>query len=63
MERKRNLYREIKVINCYDKMTFRKLDYNQKRDQQPAHNHLTKIGEKEKVFKKPAIDAIKIRIN
>jgi elongation factor 1-gamma len=48
---------EIKGINCYDKMTFRKLDYNQKRDQQLVHDYLTKIGEKEKVFKKPAIDA------
>ena len=48
---------EIKGINCYDKMTFRKLDYNQKRDQQLVHDYWTKIGEKEKVFKKPAIDA------
>ena len=48
---------EIKNINCYDKMTFKKLDYNQKRDQQLVHDYWTKIGEKEKVFKKPAIDA------
>jgi len=48
---------EIKGINCYDKMTFRKLDYNQKKDQQLVHDYWTKIGEKEKVFKKPAIDA------
>ena len=48
---------EIKAINCFDKMTFRKLDYNQKRDQQLVHDYWTKIGEKEKVFKKPAIDA------
>ena len=48
---------EIKAINCYDKMTFRKLDYNQKKDQQLVHDYWTKIGEKEKVFKKPAIDA------
>ena len=47
---------EIKNINCYDKMTFKKLDYNQKRDQQLVHDYWTKIGEKEKVFKKPAID-------
>ena len=48
---------EMKNINCYEKMTFRKLDYNQKKDQQLVHDYWTKIGEKEKVFKKPAIDA------
>ena len=48
---------EIKNINCYDKMTFKKLDYNQKRDQQLVHDYWTKIGEKEKVFKKYAVDA------
>ena len=48
---------EIKNINCYDKMSFRKLDYNQKRDQQLVHDFWTKIGQKEKVFKKYAIDA------
>ena len=48
---------EIKNINCCDKMTFKKLDYNQKRDQQLVHDYWTKIGEKEKVFKKYAVDA------
>ena len=48
---------EIKNINCYDKMTFKKLDYNKKRDQQLVHDYWTKIGEKEKVFKKYAVDA------
>ena len=47
---------EMKNLNCYEKMTFRKLDYNQKKDQQLVHDYWTKIGEKEKVFKKPAID-------
>jgi len=47
---------EMKNLNCYDKMSFRKLDYNQKKDQQLVHDYWTKIGEKEKVFKKPAID-------
>ena len=48
---------EIKNINCYEKLNLRKLDHNQKRDQQLVHDYWTKIGEKEKVFKKPAIDA------
>ena len=47
---------EIKAINCFDKINLRKLDYNQKRDQQLVHDFWTKIGEKEKVFKKQAID-------
>ena len=47
---------EIKEINCFNKISFRKLDYNQKKDQQLVHDFWTKIGEKEKVFKKPAID-------
>ena len=47
---------EIKNINCYEKLSLRKLDYNQKKDQQLVHDFWTKIGEKEKVFKKPAID-------
>ena len=48
---------EMKNLNCYEKMSFRKLDYNQKKDQQLVHDYWTKIGEKEKVFKKPAIDS------
>ena len=47
---------EIKNIDCYNKLNIRKLDYNQKKDQQLVHDYWTKIGEKEKVFKKPAID-------
>ena len=47
---------EMKNLNCFEKMSFRKLDYNQKKDQQLVHDYWTKIGEKEKVFKKPAID-------
>ena len=47
---------EIKNINCYEKMNLRKLDHNQKKDQQLVHDFWTKIMEKEKVFKKPAID-------
>ena len=37
-------------------MSLRKLDHNQKKDQQLVHDFWTKIMEKEKVFKKPAID-------
>ena len=48
---------EIKAINCFDKITLRKLDYNQKKDQQLVHDFWTKTGEKDKVFKKQAIDA------
>ena len=47
---------EMKNLNCYEKLSFKKLDYNQKKDQQLVHDYWTKIGEKEKVFKKPAID-------
>jgi elongation factor 1-gamma len=47
---------EIKEINCYDKLSIRKLDYNQKKDQQLVHDYWTKINEQDKVFKKPAID-------
>ena len=47
---------EIKEINCYNKLSIRKIDPKEKRDQQLVHDYWTKIKENEKVFKKPAID-------
>ena len=47
---------EIKEIHCYNKLTLRKLDVKEKRDQQLVHDYWTKIKENEKVFKRPAID-------
>ena len=47
---------EIKEIHCYNKLTLRKLDVKEKRDQQLVHDYWTKIKENEKVFKRQAID-------
>ena len=47
---------EIKEIHCYNKLKLRKLDINEKRDQQLVHDYWTKIKENEKVFKRQAID-------
>jgi len=47
---------EIKNINCYNKLNLRKIDTNEKKDQQLVHDYWTKIKENEKVFKKNAID-------
>ena len=47
---------EIKEINCFNKLSIRKIDPKEKRDQQLVHDYWTKIKENEKVFKKPAID-------
>ena len=47
---------EIKEIHCYNKLDIKKLNHKNKRDQQLVHDYWTKIKEKEKVFKKPAID-------
>ena len=47
---------EIKEINCYDKLTLKKLDHTDKREQQLVHDYWTKIKENEKVFKRNAID-------
>ena len=47
---------EIKEIHCYNKLKLRKLVINEKKDQQLVHDYWTKIKEKEKVFKRQAID-------
>ena len=47
---------EIKEINCYDKLTLKKLNPKDKREQQLVHDYWTKVKENEKVFKKNAID-------
>ena len=48
---------EIKAVNCFNKMNFRKLDINQQKDKELVEEYWTKIGEKEKVYDLPAIDA------
>ena len=47
---------EIKEIHCYNKLSLRKIDTNEKRDQQLVHDYWTKVKENEKVFKRQAID-------
>lgn len=47
---------EIKEINCFDKLTLKKLDPKDKKEQQLVHDYWTKIKENEKVFKRSAID-------
>ena len=47
---------EIKEINCYNKLTLRKLDTKDQKERQLVHDYWTKIKENEKVFKRPAID-------
>ena len=47
---------EIKEINCYNKLSIRKLDIKEKKDQQLVHDYWTKIKENEKVLKRQAID-------
>ena len=48
---------EIKAINCFNKLTLRKLDCNQQKDKELVNEYWSKIDEKEKVFDMPAIDA------
>ena len=48
---------EIKAINCFNKMSFRKLDCNVEKDKELVKEYWTKINENEKVFDLPAIDA------
>ena len=48
---------EIKAINCFNKITLKKLDCSQQKDKELVSEYWTKIDEKEKVFDMPAIDA------
>ena len=48
---------EIKAINCFNKITLKKLDCSQQKDKELVSQYWTKIDEKEKVFDMPAIDA------
>ena len=48
---------EIKAINCFNKMSSRKLDCNVEKDKELVKEYWTKINESEKVFDLPAIDA------
>ena len=48
---------EIKLIHCYKKMSFKKLDCKEQKDRELVNDYWTKIGEKEKVGDLPAIDA------
>ena len=47
---------EVKEINEYKKLTIRKLDPAEKKDQQLVHDYWTKIAENERVLKRKAID-------
>ena len=48
---------EIKLIHCYKKMSFKKLDCKEQKDRELVNEYWTKISEKEKVGDLPAIDA------
>jgi len=48
---------EIKLIHCYKKMSFKKLDCKEQKDRELVNEYWTKIDEKEKVGDLPAIDA------
>ena len=55
--RGKEISQEIKAINCFNKMSFRKLDCNVEKDKELVKEYWTKIKESEKVFDLPAIDA------
>ena len=55
--RGKDIPEEIKAINCFNKMSFRKLDCNVEKDKELVKEYWTKINESEKVFDLPAIDA------
>ena len=57
MWRGKEIPEEIKAVNCFNKMNLRKLDINQQKDKELVEEYWTKIGEKEKVYDLPAIDA------
>ena len=48
---------EIKNINCFKKMSFKKLDFNVQKDKELVEEFWTKIEEKDKVGDLPAVDA------
>ena len=48
---------EIKNINCFKKMSFKKLDCNEQKDKELVEEFWTKIDEKDKVGDLPAVDA------
>ena len=47
---------ELKEINEYKKLTIRKLNPSEKKDQQLVHDYWTKIAENERVLKRRSID-------
>ena len=55
--RGKDIPEEIKAINCFNKMSFRKLDCNEEKDKELVKEYWTKINENEKIFDLPAIDA------
>ena len=55
--RGKDIPEEVKAINCFNKMSFRKLDCNEEKDKELVKEYWTKINENEKVFDLPAIDA------
>ena len=48
---------EIKTIHCFKKMTFKKLDSKNEKDQGLVNEYWTKTEEKEKVCELPVADA------
>ena len=48
---------EVKTIHCFKKMTFKKLDAKQEKDQELVNEYWTKIDEKEKLSGLPVADA------
>ena len=48
---------EIKNINCFKKISFKKLDCNEQKDKELVEEFWTKIDEKDKVGDLPAVDA------
>ena len=48
---------EIKNINCFKKMSFKKLDCNEQKNKELVEEFWTKIDEKDKVGDLPAVDA------
>ena len=49
--RGKDIPEEVKSINCYDKMSFKKLDEKAESDKKLVEDYWTKISEKEKVEK------------
>ena len=56
MWRGKDIPDEIKEIHCYNKLTVKKLNTKDQKEQQLVHDYWTKVKENEKVHKRNAID-------